>query len=110
VANKNISESDNSSTRGRTRAAAKPRSSENRPQLLRHHDNRAADNRVPSVDARIDTGADMSVAANANQGTPRYEEIAEAAYLRFLSRGCQDGADFDDWVEAERDLRERRSR
>ena len=49
----------------------------------------------------------MSEAANASQGIPGYEEIAEAAYLRFLSRGCQDGADFDDWVEAERELRSR---
>jgi hypothetical protein len=47
----------------------------------------------------------MSAPANAGQGNPGYNEIAEAAYLRFLGRGCQDGADFDDWVEAERELR-----
>jgi hypothetical protein len=38
---------------------------------------------------------------------PTYDEIAEAAYHRYLSRGGVDGHDFDDWVEAERDLRTR---
>lgn len=38
---------------------------------------------------------------------PTPEEIAEAAYHRYLSRGGNDGADFDDWVEAERELRSR---
>lgn len=41
---------------------------------------------------------------------PTAEEIAEAAYQRYLSRGGQDGSDFDDWIEAERELRSRRSR
>jgi hypothetical protein len=39
---------------------------------------------------------------------PTYEQIAEEAYHRYLSRGGSDGADFDDWLEAERRLRERR--
>jgi hypothetical protein len=49
-------------------------------------------------------------AGNGNLTRPSPEEIAEAAYHRYLSRGGQHGADFDDWVEAERELRERRSR
>jgi hypothetical protein len=40
---------------------------------------------------------------------PTYDEIAEAAYQRYLRRGGGDGQDFDDWVEAERELRSRRS-
>jgi hypothetical protein len=36
---------------------------------------------------------------------PTYEQIAEAAYHRYLERGGQHGQDFDDWVEAERTLR-----
>ncbi len=39
--------------------------------------------------------------------TPSADEIAEAAYHRFLSRGGHHGGDFDDWLEAERELRER---
>ena len=38
---------------------------------------------------------------------PSYEQIAEAAYLRYLSRGGGDGRDFDDWLEAERELKTR---
>lgn len=39
--------------------------------------------------------------------SPSYDEIAEAAYQRYLRRGRSDGRDFDDWVEAERELRSR---
>jgi hypothetical protein len=34
-----------------------------------------------------------------------YEEIARRAYALFLSRGAEHGRDFDDWLEAERQLR-----
>lgn len=39
---------------------------------------------------------------------PSYDDIARTAYQRYLSRGGVDGGDFDDWVEAERELRSRR--
>ncbi len=39
---------------------------------------------------------------------PTYDEIAEAAYQRYLQRGGSDGRDFDDWLEAERELKARR--
>ena len=42
------------------------------------------------------------------QYNPSYDEIAEAAYQRYLKRGGTDGQDFDDWLEAERELRSRR--
>jgi hypothetical protein len=41
---------------------------------------------------------------------PSPHEIAEAAYHRYLSRGGGAGRDVDDWIEAERELRSRRSR
>jgi hypothetical protein len=51
-----------------------------------------------------------SEAATTGAGvSPTYDEIAEAAYLRYLRRGGGDGQDFEDWVEAERELRSRRS-
>ena len=40
---------------------------------------------------------------------PTHTEIATVAYQRFLDRGCVDGYDIEDWVEAERELL-RRSR
>jgi hypothetical protein len=36
---------------------------------------------------------------------PTHAEIAEAAYHRYLSRHGAHGSDFDDWLEAERELR-----
>ena len=37
--------------------------------------------------------------------SPTYDEIAQAAYLRYVQRGGGHGNDVDDWVEAERELR-----
>jgi hypothetical protein len=38
---------------------------------------------------------------------PSYDDIARAAYERYLSRGGDHGRDFEDWLEAERELRKR---
>ena len=38
---------------------------------------------------------------------PTYDEIAHAAYLRYLNRGGGDGQDFEDWLAAEQDLKTR---
>lgn len=43
----------------------------------------------------------------ASRPDPTHEQIAEAAYQRYLSRGGGHGRDFDDWLEAERELRVR---
>lgn len=61
--------------------------------------------------ASVDEVADRSLsqaAGTSASGSPTYDEIAEAAYQRYLRRGGGDGQDFDDWVEAERELRARR--
>jgi hypothetical protein len=48
--------------------------------------------------------------SNANGSDhPTYDEIAEAPYQRNMQRGGADGRDFDDWLEAERELKARRS-
>jgi hypothetical protein len=39
---------------------------------------------------------------------PSDEEIRTRAYRRYLERGGSDGQDFDDWLEAERELKRRR--
>ena len=55
-----------------------------------------------------DTANEMTTEGNGNTTpTPTYEQIAEAAYHRYLQRGGQDGYDFDDWLDAERSLRSR---
>jgi hypothetical protein len=50
----------------------------------------------------------QSASGDGDSTNPTYDEIAEAAYHRYLKRGGNDGGDFDDWVEAERELRSRR--
>jgi len=54
----------------------------------------------------------MSSSADSTGGAaafnPTYDEIAEAAYQRYLQRGGSDGQDFEDWLEAERELKSRR--
>jgi hypothetical protein len=37
-------------------------------------------------------------------GSPQHEEIASLAYEFFVQRGCVDGLDLDDWLQAEREL------
>lgn len=55
-----------------------------------------------------DTASDMPGQGNERfTSSPTYEQIAEAAYHRYLQRGGQDGHDFDDWIDAERSLRTR---
>lgn len=53
-----------------------------------------------------DTGAE----APGRDAGPSFNEIAEAAYYRHLSRGGRTGGELEDWIEAERELRERRRR
>jgi hypothetical protein len=36
---------------------------------------------------------------------PSEDDIRRRAYQRYLQRGGSDGQDFDDWLEAERELR-----
>jgi hypothetical protein len=60
----------------------------------------------------VGAAADMKMSTVTSEDTPNsptYDEIAEAAYQRYLRRGGGDGRDVDDWVEAERELRVRRT-
>jgi hypothetical protein len=47
--------------------------------------------------------------APAAAGTPSHDDIRVRAYHRFLERGASPGGDFDDWLEAEKDLKASRS-
>ena len=65
----------------------------------------------PGVERSEDDGAvAQSVAESPRQEyrSPSDQEIRERAYHRYLERGGHNGSDFDDWVEAERDLRNKR--
>jgi hypothetical protein len=55
---------------------------------------------APVTQAAPTGGSNNSVAFS-----PTYDEIAQAAYQRYLDRGASDGADVDDWIAAERALK-----
>ncbi|HVQ43111.1 MAG TPA: DUF2934 domain-containing protein [Vicinamibacterales bacterium] len=40
---------------------------------------------------------------------PTHDDIAQRAYDHYLERGASDGADVEDWLEAERELLEQRT-
>jgi hypothetical protein len=58
--------------------------------------------------AAIASAAERSGSATNGGSLPSPDEIAQLAYQRYLSRGATDGRDFDDWIEAERELSSRR--
>ena len=68
----------------------------------------------PGVERSEDDGAVAQAIAAPSSGSserqksPSDDEIRERAYHRFLERGAHQGSEFDDWVEAERELRSRR--
>jgi len=68
----------------------------------------------PGVERSEDDGAVAQAVAtpatgsNRDQQAPSDDEIRERAYHRYLERGAHQGSEFDDWVEAERELRTRR--
>jgi hypothetical protein len=64
---------------------------------------------------RLPTNAEIAAEAAAiypdtNAGLPTPEQIAEEAYAIYQSRGGDHGRDVDDWIEAERRLREKQRR
>jgi hypothetical protein len=71
-----------------------------------------ASDRSPATQTMVTTSEEVLANASAGAGAalaaqPTYDEIAQAAYQRYLTRGATDGHDMDDWIEAERELRER---
>jgi hypothetical protein len=59
---------------------------------------------TPSADSQASV---VSGPAASMSNGPTYDQIAEAAYLRYLNRGASDGRDFDDWLAAEQELKSR---
>jgi hypothetical protein len=45
-------------------------------------------------------------AATTRSASPTRDEIARRAFELYCERGCQDGYDVQDWVQAERELQE----
>jgi hypothetical protein len=53
---------------------------------------------------------DLPGAGNGGGSQPSRAEIAEAAYFRHLNRRGGQGDEFTDWIEAERELKQRQAR
>ena len=80
---------------------AKPRARSTR--APREQPNAVTDRQAKSGNGQV------PVLAGSQSHNPSYDEIAEEAYQRYLRRGGQHGQDFDDWLEAERALKAKRS-
>ena len=52
--------------------------------------------------------ADMGDAPEQTEGAPSEDDIRTRAYHRFLERGGGHGQHFDDWIQAERELRDKK--
>jgi hypothetical protein len=58
--------------------------------------------------AKTDEGTAMAsdrAKARAQQASVTNNDVARRAYDLYLARGCEDGHDVDDWIQAERELR-----
>ena len=61
--------------------------------------------------ANVAPGINGSNGSNGSNGrmhlhpAPNEDDIRVRAYQRYLERGAGHGADFDDWLEAEKDLK-----
>lgn len=70
--------------------------------------------RSPVAEGSSTTSEEIKLAAASEvaprESEPSYDEIARVAYERYLRRGGTDGQDFDDWLAAERELRQRLTR
>ena len=49
-----------------------------------------------------------AAAPSSSSNAPTHEEIAKAAYYRWLKRGGKHGAALEDWLEAEKELKARK--
>ena len=54
---------------------------------------------------RKTNGANGASPAPVTAQAPNEDDIRVRAYHRYLERGAASGGDFDDWLEAERDLK-----
>ncbi|HEY7293031.1 MAG TPA: DUF2934 domain-containing protein [Vicinamibacterales bacterium] len=53
--------------------------------------------------------ADQAARSESMSSEPSQEDIRLRAYHRYLDRGGKDGADFEDWIAAEHELKHRKA-
>lgn len=57
------------------------------------------------TDDAVTTAADRSSKSPNRSANVTDSDIAQRAFELYCERGCQDGHDVDDWLQAERELR-----
>src|SRR5437764_1452976 len=63
---------------------------------------------VPDAGIQSEAGDDAPLQSMSMASEPSEEDIRMRAYHRYLERGGSHGMDFQDWLEAEREVRERK--
>ena len=97
-------------TRTRTSANSEPAKASNDSATYASGPGSVLD-RAPGGDGPAHRRADPDGDSTRNDSMgsePSEEEIRIRAYRRFMERGGSDGQDFDDWLEAERELKQPR--
>jgi hypothetical protein len=65
---------------------------------------------APAQQARPKTRRSQAMSTSASRGSePSEEDIRRRAYQRYLDRGGNHGMDFEDWLQAERELKRSKS-
>jgi len=86
------------------------RAASNRRKTAGSRASRKAQSEAPKPAIEWSGRPETDVASSDVELTPTNEEIAKRAYELYLRRGSRNGYDFDDWLEAERELRGRGTR
>ena len=55
----------------------------------------------------VDWGPSYRVRRESEQAPPTKKQIETRAYELYLQRGCEDGHDVEDWLNAEKELKQR---
>ena len=97
-----------------TRRVAKPRTkkadvTDSARALATVHDVRSTGEELPNIPEPGDA-ADRAQQYESMTSEPSEQDIRLRAYQRYLERGGGHGGHFDDWVEAERELKARSSK
>ena len=88
-----------------TRSTAKLNSESDRPENI--SETLVARESATDQPERVQQAPGDALAARSSS-EPSDEDIRSRAYEMYLERGGHHGLDFDDWVRAERELRQRR--
>ena len=75
------------------------RSRRYRPHSLKEHH--------MAKNTRIDASEEPQTGEDREQHAPSQDDIARRAYDLYQARGAEQGRDMEDWLRAERELRER---